>query len=193
MIKILKFPKIFYAEYLFLVKMFYKNGKSCIKLQKTSFYLCSLLKQKNMYNSAIYTVVHIRVVFICLPQHLTLNHKKQDPKRRLCRMFRIFLLGSVDKIDTRSCNKKPNRSPVKQVWFGKEPLQNKREATFAKKSRRERYSVRGDVVEHRGFEPLTSTLPVWRAPNCANAPKQIVLPFYYTSGWKSITNFIFQN
>ena len=27
-----------------------------------------------------------------------------------------------------------------------------------------------DLVEHRGFEPLTSTLPVWRAPNCANAP-----------------------
>ena len=25
-------------------------------------------------------------------------------------------------------------------------------------------------MEHRGFEPLTSTLPVWRAPNCANAP-----------------------
>ena len=26
------------------------------------------------------------------------------------------------------------------------------------------------IVELRGFEPLTSTLPVWRAPNCANAP-----------------------
>lgn len=26
------------------------------------------------------------------------------------------------------------------------------------------------LVEHRGFEPLTSTLPVWRAPSCANAP-----------------------
>ena len=26
------------------------------------------------------------------------------------------------------------------------------------------------LVEHRGFEPLTSTLPVLRAPNCANAP-----------------------
>lgn len=26
------------------------------------------------------------------------------------------------------------------------------------------------VVEHTGFEPVTSTLPVWRAPNCANAP-----------------------
>ena len=32
------------------------------------------------------------------------------------------------------------------------------------------------VVEHRGFEPLTSTLPVLRAPNCANAP----LPAYCT-------------
>ena len=26
------------------------------------------------------------------------------------------------------------------------------------------------MVEHRGLEPLTPTLPVWRAPNCANAP-----------------------
>lgn len=26
------------------------------------------------------------------------------------------------------------------------------------------------LVEHTGFEPVTSTLPVWRAPNCANAP-----------------------
>ena len=32
------------------------------------------------------------------------------------------------------------------------------------------------LVEHRGFEPLTSTLPVLRAPNCANAP----LPDYYS-------------
>ena len=32
------------------------------------------------------------------------------------------------------------------------------------------------MVEHRGFEPLTSTLPVLRAPNCANAP----FPIYYT-------------
>ena len=32
------------------------------------------------------------------------------------------------------------------------------------------------MVEHRGFEPLTSTLPVLRAPNCANAP----LPAYCT-------------
>ncbi len=28
------------------------------------------------------------------------------------------------------------------------------------------------LVEHTGFEPVTSTLPVWRAPNCANAPHQ---------------------
>ena len=25
-------------------------------------------------------------------------------------------------------------------------------------------------VEHTGLEPVTSTLPVWRAPSCANAP-----------------------
>ena len=29
------------------------------------------------------------------------------------------------------------------------------------------------LVEHRGFEPLASTLPVLRAPNCANAPYMI--------------------
>ena len=27
------------------------------------------------------------------------------------------------------------------------------------------------AMEHTGFEPVTSTLPVWRAPNCANTPK----------------------
>ena len=27
-------------------------------------------------------------------------------------------------------------------------------------------------VEHRGLEPLASTLPVWRAPSCANAPSE---------------------
>lgn len=26
------------------------------------------------------------------------------------------------------------------------------------------------LVEYRGLEPLTSTLPVWRAPSCANTP-----------------------
>lgn len=26
------------------------------------------------------------------------------------------------------------------------------------------------MVDLRGFEPLTSTLPVWRAPNCAKGP-----------------------
>lgn len=29
------------------------------------------------------------------------------------------------------------------------------------------------LVEHRGLEPLTPTLPVWCAPNCANAPKMV--------------------
>ena len=32
------------------------------------------------------------------------------------------------------------------------------------------YEVLVLVVEHRGFEPLTPTLPVLCAPNCANAP-----------------------
>ena len=33
------------------------------------------------------------------------------------------------------------------------------------------------LVEHTGFEPVTPTLPVLCAPNCANAP---LLPFNYT-------------
>ena len=35
-----------------------------------------------------------------------------------------------------------------------------------------------DLVEHRGFEPLTPTLPVLCAPSCANAPKTLKL--YYS-------------
>ena len=31
------------------------------------------------------------------------------------------------------------------------------------------------LVEHRGLEPLTPTLPVWCAPNCANAPSTLTL------------------
>ena len=30
------------------------------------------------------------------------------------------------------------------------------------------------LVEHTGLEPVTSTLPVWRAPSCANAPLYII-------------------
>ncbi len=42
------------------------------------------------------------------------------------------------------------------------------------------------LVEHRGFEPLTSTLPVWRAPNCANAPFDLIVKlFYYIAAAKS--------
>ncbi len=26
-------------------------------------------------------------------------------------------------------------------------------------------------MEYTGLEPVTSTLPVWRAPNCANTPR----------------------
>ncbi len=29
-------------------------------------------------------------------------------------------------------------------------------------------------VEHTGLEPVTSTLPAWRAPSCANAPMDSV-------------------
>ena len=43
-------------------------------------------------------------------------------------------------------------------------------------------------MEHTGLEPVTSTLPVWRAPNCANAPRIIInTKRYYTiflTKWK---------
>ena len=32
-------------------------------------------------------------------------------------------------------------------------------------------------MEHTGFEPVTSTLPVWRAPGCANAPSDKTLQY----------------
>ncbi len=42
-------------------------------------------------------------------------------------------------------------------------------------------------MEHTGLEPVTSTLPVWRAPNCANAPWD-----YYSMAKEKInTNFMF--
>ena len=53
-------------------------------------------------------------------------------------------------------------------------------------------------MEHMGLEPTTSTLPVWRAPNCANAPKQMIYcRIYYnmtdreikTQGKKSFISF----
>ena len=34
-------------------------------------------------------------------------------------------------------------------------------------------------VEHTGLEPVASTLPVWRAPNCANAPCFIIVPCFF--------------
>ena len=36
-----------------------------------------------------------------------------------------------------------------------------------------RYKVRIILVEHRGVEPLTSTLRTLRATNCANAPSKL--------------------
>ncbi len=35
------------------------------------------------------------------------------------------------------------------------------------------------LVEHTGLEPVTSTLPVWRAPSCANAPLYILYFIFY--------------
>ena len=40
-------------------------------------------------------------------------------------------------------------------------------------------------MEHRGVEPLTSTMPLWRATNCANAPccsVALANKIHYTSG-----------
>lgn len=42
---------------------------------------------------------------------------------------------------------------------------------FKIKSRRERYEVRDDVVDLKGFEPSTPTMRMWCAPNCATSPK----------------------
>ena len=39
------------------------------------------------------------------------------------------------------------------------------------------------LVEHRGFEPLTPTLPVLCAPSCANAPCSAWSERYYCNGW----------
>ena len=35
-----------------------------------------------------------------------------------------------------------------------------------------KYKIR---MEHTGLEPVTSTLPVWRAPNCANTPYSLII------------------
>ena len=34
------------------------------------------------------------------------------------------------------------------------------------------------LVEHNGLEPMTPTLPVLCAPNCANAPNDFLLIYY---------------
>ena len=39
-----------------------------------------------------------------------------------------------------------------------------------RESKRKNQSYDWFVVEHRGFEPLTSTMRTLRATNCANAP-----------------------
>ena len=44
------------------------------------------------------------------------------------------------------------------------------------------------LVEHRGFEPLTSTLPVLRAPNCANAPWDYEIKMVGHQGLEPWTN-----
>ena len=45
-----------------------------------------------------------------------------------------------------------------------------------KAEKKEPWSLKVPKMEHTGLEPVASTLPVWRAPNCANAPKL----FYYS-------------
>ena len=40
-------------------------------------------------------------------------------------------------------------------------------------------------MEHTGLEPVASTLPVWRAPNCANAPcTSIIITFIFLNARK---------
>ena len=34
------------------------------------------------------------------------------------------------------------------------------------------------MMEHKGVEPLASTMPLWRATNCANAPQRIYISTY---------------
>ena len=59
------------------------------------------------------------------------------------------------------------------------PINKKRTRTL---SHRELGSSTNCLVEHRGFEPLTSTLRTLRATNCANAPYHL----YYTPDLKKI-------
>ena len=33
-------------------------------------------------------------------------------------------------------------------------------------------------LEHMGFEPMASTMPLWRAPSCANAPIGVIIAWY---------------
>ncbi len=41
-------------------------------------------------------------------------------------------------------------------------------------------------MEHTGLEPVTSTLPVWRAPNCANAPLCVVHLYFITDMYRNL-------
>ena len=51
------------------------------------------------------------------------------------------------------------------------------------------FMVQGFLVEHRGFEPLTSTLRTLRATNCANAPYSDDLNMIAHQGWNCKRNF----
>ena len=59
------------------------------------------------------------------------------------------------------------------------------------KRERARVRARSLLVEHRGFEPLTPTLPVLCAPNCANAPLflllELVIRLELTTCWLRIS------
>ena len=43
-------------------------------------------------------------------------------------------------------------------------------SVLCKKSRRELYKVRDDLVDLIGFEPTTPTMRMWCAPSCATSP-----------------------
>ena len=100
------------------------------------------------------------------------NAKTADKFLRTCLPFKavILLYGSsnLSAKQKRAFYIYEYASPNPGVWAAKNP---DKIGVFAEHI----FFMFLNMVEHRGFEPLTSTLPVWRAPNCANAPQYFVL------------------
>lgn len=47
-------------------------------------------------------------------------------------------------------------------------------------------------MEHTGFEPVTSTMRMLRAPNCANAPQKILYHTIYINVHKNFKKIFFK-